>query len=723
MFKKAEIARWKSIATLFVFGMLLSGMQHREAPIDRLELISRHHVNNDGIDSLSALTVGNGAFAFTVDVTGLQTFPEAYAKGVPLGTQATWGWHGPVNRDSFLFEETMRYVDFANTGMPVSYPIQWGDDEPRRQNAANWFRKSPHRLQLGNVGFDMYREDGSLVEIGDLSSIKQQLNLWTGEIHSHFEVCGYPVSVITTAHYEQDVIAAQVKSPLIALGRLRIRIRYPYPSLGFFDNGTEWEHPRQHQSAVLMSSKGDALLSHQLDNTVYYTAVGWDGEAKLRTETQHYYQIVPDTLTDEFEVSVLFSPTKPKMGDVPAYPICRTSSNEGWREFWLGGAAIDFAGSTDSRAHELERRVVLSQYLTRVQCAGTVPPQETGLTYSSWFGKAHLEMHWWHAVHYALWGRISLLEQSLGWYRDIAPKAMEIAERQGYEGLRWPKMVDNSGQESPSSIAPFLIWQQPHFIYFAELVYREYPNSQTLDRFSDLVFATADFMADFPVYDAEKGRYDLTGIIPAQEIFQPDSTSNPTFELAYWDWGLRIAQQWRERCGLPRKSEWDDVIGKLAPLPVYQDVYLSIEDITESFTDSRYTVDHPTVLGAFGMLPESMKLNRSTMYTTFERVWDNWQWEQTWGWDFPMVAMTAARLGNPQKALDALLMDVQTNRYLHNGHNYQNENLSIYLPGNGGLLTAVAMMAEGWDGIDRVFPGFPKDGSWCIKKEGFRKMM
>ncbi|WP_406010565.1 hypothetical protein OG440_33950 [Streptomyces sp. NBC_00637] len=43
-------------------------------------------------------------------------------------------------------------------------------------------------------------------------------------------------------------------------------------------------------------------------------------------------------------------------------------------------AAIGFTGGIDPRVCELERRVVLSQYLTAVNCSGnTLPPQENGL--------------------------------------------------------------------------------------------------------------------------------------------------------------------------------------------------------------------------------------------------------------------------------------------------------------------------------------------------------
>jgi hypothetical protein len=88
-----------------------------------------------------------------------------------------------------------------------------------------------------------------------------------------------------------------------------------------------------------------------------------------------------------------------------------------------------------------------------------------------------------------------------------------------------------------------------------------------------------------------------------------------------------------------------------------------------------------------------------------------------------MLAMCAARLGRPDRAVDALLLDVPKNAYRTNGHNHQRPGLTIYLPGNGGLLAAVAMMAAGWDGApDGHAPGFPADGSWTVRWEGLRKM-
>jgi len=64
------------------------------------------------------------------------------------------------------------------------------------------------------------------------------------------------------------------------------------------------------------------------------------------------------------------------------------------------------------------------------------------------------------------------------------------------------------------------------------------------------------------------------------------------------------------------------------------------------------------------------------------------------------------------------------NRYHPNGHCYQRPNLTAYLPANGGLLSAVAMMAAGWtDGPARSTPGFPADGKWDVRFENLRTWM
>lgn len=709
------------LSILSLTFLMLNTVLAQITAINRQSLVQRHNITNTRIDSLESLSLGNGKFAFTADVTGLQTFPERYAKGVSLGTQSEWGWNRWKDTVGYKFEETLK--EYTLNGKKSTYSIQYS--EPlRKRNAADWFRKSVHRIQLGNLGFDLYKKDGSLAKPIDIKNIRQTLNMWTGELSSHFTVENIPVDVVTVGHQEQDLIAVHVKSPLISLGRLKVKLIYPYPTAEFLDEGVNYKNPEKHSSLIGSSSSNGASVQHQLEGITYSASFRWNDKASIaKTSTPHYFQITPDKGTDVFELSCLFAPAKAEPAALPDFAQTKINSNILWEQFWMSGAAIDFTGSTDPRAKELERRVITSQYLTKIQCAGSFPPQETGLTFNSWYGKPHLEMHWWHAIHFAQWNRPELMTKTLDWYFTVKDGARQIAERQGFKGYRWQKMTDHEGLESPSSVAAFIIWQQPHPIYMAELAYRDSNSKEVLEKYKDLVFGTAEFMASFPAYDSVKNRYNLgKGLIPAQEVFKAEDTYNPPYELAYWDWALRVAQKWRERLGMPRDAEWDKVIAKLAPLPEYNGVYLSTENNKDSFTNEKWLRDHPSVLGALGMVPASPKLDKATMQRTFDTVWKVWQWPDTWGWDFPMTAMTAARLGNPNKAIDALFMKIQTNTYLKNGHNYQDGRLRIYLPGNGGVLIAVAMMAGGWDGSVGVNPGFPKDGKWKVKSEGFKKM-
>lgn len=714
------MCRIKNQFKLLILSVMLFTCKTVFAQIDREALVTRHTVVVKKIDSLSSLSVGNGRFAFTVDATGLQSFPDRYAKGVPLGTQSQWGWGAYKNEGKYNITEAYKYYD--QYGRKVPYTVQL--NTPLRAKAAtNYFRQNVHRLQLGNIGFDLVKENGQLAKASDIKNINQKLNPWTGEIKSSFTLEGIPVEVITVGHQDLDLISASVLSPLIAAGRLKIRVRYPVATGEWADVGNDWSNNNKHHSQLVVQSANGAVIKHLIDSAVYYTSFSWKGKAQLTEKQAHYFTITPNKISQQFSFSCLFSQQK-SIRPVPSFVLSQQNSQKRWKAFWMSGAAVDFSGSTDKRAFELERRIILSEYLTKIQCSGDFPPQETGLTYNSWFGKPHLEMHWWHGVHFALWGRPELLNRSTDWYFKVADKAKKIAQVQGFDGVRWQKMTDNKGNESPSSIGAMLIWQQPHFITFAELEYRAHKDEKVLQKYKDLVFQTADFMASFAHFDAAKGCYVLgPGLIPAQERFKAETTFNPTYELAYWEWGLKTAQEWRLRLGLPRNSKWDEVMAKLSPLPIQNGVYMAAESAPDSYTNPEYKTDHPSVLGSFGMLPETNLLDKATMRKTFDLVWKDWSWNDTWGWDFPMTSMTATRLGMPEKAIDALLMPVQTNTYLVNGHNYQDDRLRIYLPGNGGLLAAVALMCAGWDGNNTTNPGFPKDGTWKVQWEGFKKMM
>jgi hypothetical protein len=681
-------------------------------------LVARHQPVLRQFDPENPLSVGNGEFAFTADVTGLQTFAEAFANTIPLGTLSQWGWHIFPNPAGWSLER-FAFKEFDSHGRKVGYA-----DVPHNQRTPeiNWLRGNPHRLHLGRIGLVLTKADGSAARPGDLAAIEQTLDLWEGMLRSRFELEGQVVQVQTVCHPELDLMAVRVVSPLLKLGRLAIQLHFPYGTGA--TTTADWSRPEAHTTELARPGTNTAVFTRRLDHDRYYAAAAWSLNAVLSELARHQYLVAPmrpgSLAGDALEFVCRFSPTPPP-SELPSFDQTRAGAREHWQRFWTTGGAIDLSASKDPRWHELERRIVLSQYLTAIQCAGSLPPQETGLTYNSWEGKFHLEMHWWHAAHFALWERLPLLERSLGYYQRILPRAQAAAKRQGYAGARWPKMTGPTGEDSPSPVGPFLIWQQPHPIFYAELCYRTHGDRATLEKFQDVVSETAEFMSSYAAWDAAAGRYVLGPPLQcAQEIFPRDRTMNPTFELTYWRWGLETAQRWRQRLGRPRVEKWDHVLQHLARPPAAADKYLFAETAADTYSLKTWVKDHPSVTAALGLLP-GPDIEREAMRRTLDWIWDNWDWPDTWGWDYPMIAMCAARLGEPERAVDALLLDTPKNKYRLNGHNHQRPGLTIYLPGNGGLLYAAAMMAAGWDGApQRAAPGFPDNGQWTVRWEGLR---
>ncbi|MBN2004596.1 MAG: hypothetical protein JXA21_14670 [Anaerolineae bacterium] len=686
--------------------------------IDRQALVTRHNIVLTQTDPLTPLSVGNGEFAFTADITGLQTFPAFYEQGMPLGTQAQWGWHSLPNTQNYRLEDTLVMYTVAGRGVPYASGM---NGEQAYTPAAEWLRANPHRLHLGRIGLNLIKSNGTPTRIEDIQHPYQVLNLWEGLLDSVFEFEGHPAHVQTLCHPQHDMLAVRIESSLLKQ-HATLQIAFPYGSTQW-RNAADWTHPERHTTQAKIKD-GRAILTRRLDADAYIVGVRCSDWGSIRALSEHTYEIGAggqETLDVVFAFASGESPPDALAGGIPPFDEVTFAAATYWEQFWNSGGAVDFSGATDPRAAELERRVVLSQYLTTIHCAGSAPPQETGLICNSWFGKAHLEMYWWHAAHFALWDRLPLLERSMPWYQAILPKAQASAARQGYPGARWPKMVGPDGQDSPSEIAVFLIWQQPHPIYCAELCYRAHPNRETLEKYRQIVFETATFMAAYPVWDNTQAHYVLgPAMIPAQESYGSTCATNlnPTFELAYWHWALDTAQQWRERLGLGRHPLWEKILRNLAPPNISDGVYTGI-------ATPPYTIphDHPSMLAALGLLPHTPLIDVETMQRTYVRVMETWDWTSTWGWDYPMLAMTAARLGEPEKAVEALFITSEKNRYLANGHNYQSARLPLYLPGNGGLLAAIAMMAAGWDGCpERANPGFPDNGTWSLHWEGLKRM-
>lgn len=282
---------------LVMFGACTHPVQ--QISIDRKALVNRNNPQFSAFDSLASLSVGNGEFAFTVDITGLQTFPDAYKKGVPLGTQSQWGWHSFANMDGYRHEETLSEYDFGR-GHKELYAVQSQEDK-RQKNASDWFRANPHRLHLGVIGFEW----GDEATISDITRISQTLNLWEGEILSRFTWKGNEFNVRTVCHPAQDMISAHIDSHL----HTGIKFHFPYPTGIHTDNACDWDANDKHSTEVLKQDTQSAVLKRTLDSTVYYVELKWEGKALLKEKEKNYFVLLPQE--DAFSFSCAFTANEP----------------------------------------------------------------------------------------------------------------------------------------------------------------------------------------------------------------------------------------------------------------------------------------------------------------------------------------------------------------------------------------------------------------------------
>jgi hypothetical protein len=318
----------KRVFSAAIFLLFCSSLFSQK--IDRKALVLRHNIVLTKVDSLSPITLGNGRFAFRVDATGLQTFPS-YQQGASLYIGSGWGQN--------IFSDKVNYKEASDL-----------------QNS--------HFLQFGNLGFEIVKGNGTQATLSDIKNIYQELNLWTGKLRSHFTVEGIPVEVATYSSGSDDAIGVKVRSQLIKDGRLKIKLLFSYPKSERVNEGINYVDDDNYQSSVIMSHNTGAVVMHRLDTAKYYVGLKWEGGGFIEQKKSNYFLITPDDTTDLFDLTARFTPKK-DFGFLPTFIDIRTSSENQWKNFWTKCDAIDFSASTNKRSFELERRIVLSQYLRR----------------------------------------------------------------------------------------------------------------------------------------------------------------------------------------------------------------------------------------------------------------------------------------------------------------------------------------------------------------------
>ncbi|KAL0578688.1 hypothetical protein V5O48_003308 [Marasmius crinis-equi] len=634
--------------------------------IDRHSIVSRYNPTRNASSLTTPMQVGNGNFAFGADITGMQTFQ-------PFAIMSSWGWKNDSLPPGITVQDVENYrgVSWLNHGRLVQY--DFGGGNPIEQ----WLISNPNRINLGRVGLILRDTDGEPVNVteGDLTDESQELDLWTGILTSNFTFDGSLVTVKTASAQLDDTVAFTITSSLLESGRLSVSLDFPW------NDGTakfsapfvgQWNVTANH-TTTLTTSDGRADIAHEIDNATFFTSVAGDSFTISRdSPSLHRYTIRSSGNSDTFSITAAFG-VDPIEGVQSASQVVESSVDE-WERFWTQSGFVDvFTNSTDPRADELQRRIILSRYLMRVNEAGDTPPQEV----------------------------------QQGWA----------------SGARWPKMTDPSGRSSPGQINNLLLWQQPHPLIFAQYEYRAFPTEETLRKWEDVVRETANWMATFAWFNESTNLYDIgPPMYPVSEDTSPNITRNTAFELAYWRLGLGYALDWMDNLGVEAPANWTVVKDNLAKLPIDNETYSVYEGIESDFwTDPEFTNDHPALVGLYGWLPQTDDLDLDIAKSTAEKVWTHWNISNCWGWDFPMLAMSAARNGETEKAIDWLLDPL----FVFDDVGMPVGGVRVptpYFPGSGSLLYAIAMMAGGWDGSSEDTPGFPREG-WNVKVEGISKAL
>ena len=652
-------------------------------PIDRKTLVTRHNIRPTDITRV--IPLGNGETCFGCDRTGLQTFGG--------NTLAHWAWHSfpvPENVDLETWPETGSFMTGRLTGT--------GKDEfPKdRWDGVEYTFDNPHSVNLGRLSF--VHRDGSPLMEDQITDSRRECHLWTGHLDTAFRAMGTEVTVTGCAHPEQHAFSAKITGA----DGLAIALDFPYASIEQKMTMGTFDLPDRHET-VFTPEGNRCRIARHMDDLHYWADLSWT-DADLEITGPHSLVLRPSG--SELELTLRYANDACDAPN-PTFSETLAASAAAYEYYWQNGGAIDLSGSTDERWFELERKIVLSQYLMAVQSRGSWPCAESGLMFTdNWRGQFHMEMTWWHIAHYALWSRMEWADKQLGCFQSFLPVAKKLAAQLDYAGAKWGKSVGPEGRSAPWGGNLALLWKQPHPIYFAELEYLNRPTEETLNKWAEIIKETADHMADYAV-KKDDGYYHLDPSMPPCEL---GFTYDTLFDLAYWRWALETAQVWQERMGNPRVEKWDDVAYHLAPLPVYEGAYIRSPEWTHTYTELTY--EHPDPVGIYGMIPPTDMVDPDIARASLKKVWATWQMDRIWGWDFPWIAMCATRTGEPEIAVEAMLSCQLDEIGCNDAGSYP------YLPANGAILFAAAMMTAGRNGEHA--PGFPTDGKWVVRQENIK---
>lgn len=352
--------------------------------INRRKIVQSFNVHRNASSKTTPLQVGNGNLAFGADITGLQTFQ-------PYNILSTWGWHNfslPAAADGS--NKTASPSDF--TGLDWNTHgrlVNYDQPNPAEQAISDWLIQNPQRISLARIGLDFGNASRSKpVTEADLVNATQELDLWTGSIKSSFVFNGTAVEVETWAHPEEDMVGIAIRSDLLASGDLGIFIDFPYPDTNKFDAPFVGVYPNKTTGDDTFQTVFDPWYgtiqrtlaskdgTNDANGTSYYLQLQWNNYGHVSGTDGRYL------LTAANSTEILFVAAFSSAGDfVPmSFGGLSDIATDWWSDYWSTGAFVDLTASNSSDAKELQRRTVLSQYLTVVNSASTNPPQGESIT-------------------------------------------------------------------------------------------------------------------------------------------------------------------------------------------------------------------------------------------------------------------------------------------------------------------------------------------------------
>ena len=366
------------------------------------------------------ILLGTPNIAFPLDPTGLQSLS-------PFPILSSWAWKNdtlPPNRtiDDILSYRGAKLKDAG--GVDRQYMFQDGvheDPVDAAPDLMQWLIANPNRVDLGRVGIvlvDSYEDAGEVgtslreVEEGMVTNSRQTLDLWSGTAQSNFTLEAETVAVRTVVAEGRvtmgsaneifkpvDTISIEISSALLARNGTRIGIFLDFP---WSDGSQKFKAPfvgtyaanttSLHQTKLTLFEDGKTSLSnsddpvraqitHTLVDSTFVTSLAGDLIITRPDPNAHRYIVLPsleNATTFRLSIShhLLLETARrstPVPDALPKFEKALAISSASLQDYWTSSAFIDMVSSpfaTDPRADELQRRVILSRYLMRINAGG-----------------------------------------------------------------------------------------------------------------------------------------------------------------------------------------------------------------------------------------------------------------------------------------------------------------------------------------------------------------